>query len=406
MRLRPLRLVLSKSVYVKRVAYGFDHMAIFVVAVGAVLAALGCWAMYFGYSIVQVERGWAALIAGAVVFGGGVVTAALGLVLHRLSSIRTVLLRQPLAGLAASAAPAYPDPAPAMPAPPPQLDFGFRAPSSDEEKTVDPPAYRAEPHDPQPPHVASPYVEAEPMAAPLLGDVVHEMPHLGPSADEAAPTETVHEPAPSGEAPRRDDIDNMWRVLDDELTQTDWTKVLDAEAKAQPESTHGATTPEPHDPVAAGADTHAYLESEPAPGAADPAAAPAHPASGGSQSFENFVGDPRLLQAEGTSEHATATSPAAADESFVNSAYEDDYGDLLGRPPPVAAEAPVEDKSPPAAEDAPAPAGPAAHVMGRYEADGTTYTMYSDGSIEAQSPAGTYRFQSMAELKSFIEQAS
>ena len=391
-------------------------MAIFVVAVGTVLAALGCWAMYFGYSIVQVERGWAALIAGAVVFGGGVVTAALGLVLHRLSSIRTALLRQPLAGLQAPGAPAYPDPAPPMlapqpaPAPQPQLDFSFRAPPSDEEKTVDLPAYHGEPHDPPPPHVTPAHVEAEPvMVAPLLGDVVHEMPHLGPSAVETAPMETAHEPALSGEVPRRDDIDNMWRVLDDELTQTDWTKVLDAEAKAQPAPEHEARIPEPRDAVAAPAGPYRHHESEHPAGAAEPEAAPtSHPAPGGSQSFENFVGDPRLLPAEGVPDHAPAPAapPPAADESFVPSAYDDDYGDLLGQPSPAAEEAPVEDKAPPAPAGAQAPAGPAAHVMGRYEADGTTYTMYSDGSIEAQSPAGTYRFQSMAELKSFIEQAS
>jgi hypothetical protein len=42
-------------------------------------------------------------------------------------------------------------------------------------------------------------------------------------------------------------------------------------------------------------------------------------------------------------------------------------------------------------------------VIGRYESDGTSYIMYADGSIEAQSAAGVYRFSSMSELKSFIE---
>jgi hypothetical protein len=41
--------------------------------------------------------------------------------------------------------------------------------------------------------------------------------------------------------------------------------------------------------------------------------------------------------------------------------------------------------------------------MGRYEADGTTYVMYSDGSIEAQTEQGVYRFGSMAELKAFFD---
>ena len=41
--------------------------------------------------------------------------------------------------------------------------------------------------------------------------------------------------------------------------------------------------------------------------------------------------------------------------------------------------------------------------MGRYQADGTTYVMYSDGSIEAQTEQGVYRFGSMAELKAFFD---
>jgi hypothetical protein len=42
--------------------------------------------------------------------------------------------------------------------------------------------------------------------------------------------------------------------------------------------------------------------------------------------------------------------------------------------------------------------------MGRYQADGTTYIMFSDGSIEAQTEQGIYRFHSMAELKAFFEE--
>jgi len=46
---------------------------------------------------------------------------------------------------------------------------------------------------------------------------------------------------------------------------------------------------------------------------------------------------------------------------------------------------------------------PEPSVIGRYEAEGTAYLMFSDGSIEAQSEAGIFHFASMADLKSFIE---
>ena len=44
-------------------------------------------------------------------------------------------------------------------------------------------------------------------------------------------------------------------------------------------------------------------------------------------------------------------------------------------------------------------------VIGSYEAHGTHYTMYADGSIDAETAHGVYRFASMDELKRFIEKS-
>jgi hypothetical protein len=51
----------------------------------------------------------------------------------------------------------------------------------------------------------------------------------------------------------------------------------------------------------------------------------------------------------------------------------------------------------------PPPVVPEPTVIGRYEAEETAYLMFSDGSIEAQSEKGIFRFASMADLKAFIE---
>ena len=51
-----------------------------------------------------------------------------------------------------------------------------------------------------------------------------------------------------------------------------------------------------------------------------------------------------------------------------------------------------------AAAEEPAPA----EVIGHYEAHGAHYTMYADGSIDADTTHGVYRFASMEELKQFI----
>ncbi len=46
-------------------------------------------------------------------------------------------------------------------------------------------------------------------------------------------------------------------------------------------------------------------------------------------------------------------------------------------------------------------AGPAT-IIGTYNSGDNKYVMFSDGSIEAQTPSGTFRFQSLDELKEFI----
>ncbi|MBF9195276.1 hypothetical protein [Microvirga terrestris] len=58
-------------------------------------------------------------------------------------------------------------------------------------------------------------------------------------------------------------------------------------------------------------------------------------------------------------------------------------------------EMPSEDE-PTSDEDSPAT------IIGTYNSGDNKYVMFSNGSIEAQTPSGTYRFQSLDELKEFI----
>ena len=41
-------------------------------------------------------------------------------------------------------------------------------------------------------------------------------------------------------------------------------------------------------------------------------------------------------------------------------------------------------------------------MVGTYTSGGNSYAMFSDGSIEAETPNGQFRFQSLDELKAFI----
>jgi hypothetical protein len=64
-----------------------------------------------------------------------------------------------------------------------------------------------------------------------------------------------------------------------------------------------------------------------------------------------------------------------------------------------AASAPAEAKERPIGGEA-AVAPPT--VVGTYSSGGNTYVMYSDGSIQAETPTGLFRFDSLDELKAFI----
>jgi hypothetical protein len=59
-------------------------------------------------------------------------------------------------------------------------------------------------------------------------------------------------------------------------------------------------------------------------------------------------------------------------------------------------EEPREAAAPESAEE------PPPTVVGTYNSGGNFYIMYSDGSIEAETPAGKFRFNSLDELKDFI----
>jgi hypothetical protein len=59
------------------------------------------------------------------------------------------------------------------------------------------------------------------------------------------------------------------------------------------------------------------------------------------------------------------------------------------------------------AAPAPAPEAPTmVSILKSGVVDGMAYTLYSDGSIEAQLPQGTLRFGSITELRNHIEQSA
>jgi hypothetical protein len=58
-----------------------------VTIVGLLLAGAGLYAMWTGWDMILIERGWSLFIAGAVMVSGGIVTVALGRVIAHVASL-------------------------------------------------------------------------------------------------------------------------------------------------------------------------------------------------------------------------------------------------------------------------------------------------------------------------------
>jgi hypothetical protein len=65
---------------------------------------------------------------------------------------------------------------------------------------------------------------------------------------------------------------------------------------------------------------------------------------------------------------------------------------VVAEPPPIAADAAALDE----AEPAPLT------LVGRYSAGGANYSIFSDGSIEAETDQGAFHFASMSEFKAYV----
>jgi hypothetical protein len=97
----------------------------------------------------------------------------------------------------------------------------------------------------------------------------------------------------------------------------------------------------------------------------------------------------------------------AEPRASFESAWPSRGGDTVGRhqrqpePPAAPTEEPADT---PAAEPSPPQAPPGVTVIKSGVVDGMAYSLYSDGSIEAQMPEGMLRFASLDELRAHLEQ--
>ncbi len=377
-------------------------MSYLVFALGTLLSLCGAFAIYAGYGIIQVERGWAGVIAGATALSCGIVTIALGFILHSLSGLHALLKTGK--GLTPLPRELGEDEASELG---PEPGLAFNPEASMESEAGPPPAtmppaadLRTWPQRPTRPNLtparnflksrgtmsaargtpefdfALPKLPLVSRAAPSVSQAAMEppsepgfaMPGEVAAAMSEAEAKTRPASTPAGEAPAAP----AWNA-DGEPGLFD-----DNQAKEPPIE---ARLQEPHiDP------------GEPATESGPRVTSPAEMASIDAILSEDHLiePDPALdARKEGAKPSPEAIEPAAS----VDPA-----------PPFVAEVLPAADPrepSPPAVPADNEAAGLA--IVGRYESEGTSYVMYADGSIEARSERGVFHFQSMAELKAFME---
>jgi hypothetical protein len=341
-------------------------MPYLVLALGAVLSICGALSIYFGYGIIEVERGWTGVIAGATALTGGVIVMTLGLVIKSLDDLRGALKQTAAHAGTAGDSVALP-PEPALPGAGSSADADEKpspATAPDFQDNLLATILAAEDHPETPePAPQSPSLppkiddllesqrrQADESAAglggqpPLFEQETPEAPVVKPRQrvtlkPQATPRKIEPAPVPAGEPAIDDWLDRAFSALDNEVASNPLPDLTSHE-RNRPQA-------EPH--------------QEPAP-----------------------LPPPEPLPVELPPHPSEPMPDQAAHDHGAHDEVKPDHPAPGGEPePPAQSAAPAE--------------------IGRYEADGTSYIMYADGSIDARSEAGSFRFNSMAELKAYIE---
>lgn len=337
-------------------------MAWLVFALGGILSIAGAAAVGFGAEYIELERGWTEVIAGTVALSGGIVTVALACVLVRLAGIRRALT----AGLAARAA------EPWAAAPVPARAAAVAVPAAFDEPEPEPEVHHAHPASADEAAHREPEVA---MVAVAVETVVIE------AAAPEPPPAAADEAAEGGEPP-------IEPAMDEPLPEPDSQE----RSAAHDVVSHDAEPAHQASEVEAAARAAELVDAPPAPPAPDPE-----------------PGEEHLPPATEIRPRAAAGATPAdwleqaltrLDETFelgAEPAHSPPEPERIARPPearPAEALAKELERLPPSAPK----------IVGRYSAGGVSYALFFDGSIEADTPNGTFHFRSMQELKTFIEE--
>lgn len=387
-------------------------MVAVILVVAGVLVAGGFYAVMAGADVIVLERGWSMVISGSVFAAAGFVLAAIALLMRDLRRLAANLEFLPAreASLAQAAEQPFDDDAdfrpvvvPGVPIAPSAAaaasPLGGKAWAEDETReteAAEEPGFETMRPFPSRRFEDGPAAEEE-----------QEEPVSAAAADEPAPAQ---EPATSaGAAGKPDDPFARFDFSRDffapeRRTATAESDEAGEEQKEEPRLPTFGTAPQ----VSGEPEEAAEPEAEPEPPAAREETLPQLPSwlrrsedRGEAKGFE--------APAAPWSQQEREVPPAPA----VAPATDEDVSEPTGEEPEEdrTEDVPADRREPeeqPAAEEAAlaeeeaGAAAAAPTVVGTYSAGGNLYVMYSDGSIEAETGRGVFKFASLDELKNYI----
>ena len=339
-------------------------------ATGLLLMLIGGYAVYTGSGIIEVERGWSSVIAGTMAFVGGLLTLGVAWIIKTLEQLHIMLGARESVAMRDTMQQPY--------------DTGEDF-ASTSDMPIAPMAW--------PPHTAPTHpalAKAENTFDNVPASETAREPHIVSfersfhGSITTMSEETLHAetktPTIAAEPPKTSpSIRELWRRVAKEIDTTSSATRLEKDRLAEPLPFVAATRPAPPSVPESILPTDAHEDAETAIARAgdwlDEALADLD---------TTFGKTPAPTHIAGGVAHETPEIAEAAG-----------HLDAQMREPAPLAEA-SEDEPSSAATAEPA-------VIGRYEAEGTSYTMFADGSIEAQSKRGIARFKSMADLKAYFE---
>lgn len=344
-------------------------MSYLVLGLGVFLSLVGAIAFYTGYGIIEVERGWASVIAGSVAFSCGIVTVALGLILHRLARLPAFLNAgqgvTPLGELTWRTDDEPPSDieiessfVPQPPAVPPVAAVPIPSPRSWAKRPIRSNLTAAR-------SFLKPRGHVPPPARGLPEE--YSAPKAPPFSRSGDPNQAGPEPAFEPEF-----------VLPPEVAMTEAGTESEAWASFAPPEKPGLFDSAPNEKIAASSFEEPFPE------------------------IQEKLGKPQVQ-----SEPGTSWPPETA---AIETIFEEELFIELHRKPEKRPGEPV--SSPPMPSPQSPPNTPQSitgggqeelAIVGQYQSAGTSYIMYSNGSIEARTQHAVFHFKSMTELKAFMD---